>query len=145
MFFFALAASQTVHLLEHVAQIAQIHILGIEPRQAHGVVGALDIEWVHFVWNAWVGVAALVLLFPFARNRWLWLALGIALWHGIEHTYILSVYLTTGMAGTPGFAARGGLIGGGLPLIRPHLHFAYNVIETAPLLVGFFDQVRRQR
>ena len=30
-----------------------------------------------------------------------------------------------------------GLIGGGLPLTRPDLHFLYNLVETAPLVVAF--------
>ena len=58
-----LAVSQTAHLFEHMAQLVQIHILGLSGPAAQGVVGQLDIEWVHFVWNAWV-LAALVILVP---------------------------------------------------------------------------------
>lgn len=141
--FYLLTLTQTGHLLEHVAQMTQIHLLGVAPRSAHGVFGALDIEWVHFLWNAWVAAAALLLIRVFPRNPWLWPVLAIALWHGIEHTYILSVYLTTGAAGTPGFLARDGTVGGGLPVLRPDLHFAYNLIETAPLIVAFLYQYRR--
>jgi hypothetical protein len=141
--FYLLTLTQTGHFLEHVAQVAQIHALGIAPRQAHGVFGALDIEWVHFAWNTWVAAAALALLRPFRQNRWLWLVLAIAVWHGIEHTYILSRYLATGTAGTPGFLASGGLIGGGLPLARPDLHFLYNLVETVPLVAAFLWQCRR--
>jgi len=140
-----LAATQTAHLLEHLAQMVQLHALGLPASHARGVIGALDIEWVHFLWNTWVGLAALALLHRYPRNYWLWLTFAIAAWHGIEHAYILSVYLATGTAGTPGFAARGGLLGGGLPLARPDLHFAYNVVETAPLVLAFLHQLRRQR
>lgn len=142
--FYLLTLSQTGHFLEHVVQLAQIHLLGLAPRHAHGVFGALDVEWVHFAWNAWVALAALLLLRPFRGNPWLAAVLVIALWHGIEHTYILGVYLQTGTAGTPGFLARGGLLAGGLPILRPHLHFLYNLIETAPLLVAFLYECRRQ-
>lgn len=55
-----LAVSQTADLFEHVAQMAQIHILGLSGPRARGVVGQLDIEWVHFTWNAWVLVALVV-------------------------------------------------------------------------------------
>lgn len=141
--FYVLTLTQTGHLLEHVAQMAQIHILGIAPRSAHGVFGALDVEWVHFPWNAGVAVAALLLVRVFHRNPWLWLVLAIAVWHGIEHSYILSVYLATGTAGTPGFLARGGILGGGSPLLRPDLHFLYNLVETLPLVMAFLHQYAR--
>lgn len=46
-------------------------------------------------------------------------------------------YLATGVPGTPGLLSKGGLIGGGLPLTRPDLHFLYNLIETVPLTIAF--------
>ena len=58
-------------------------------------------------------------------------------------TYILSVYLTTGLSGTPGLLSQGGAILGGLPLSRPDLHFIYNLIETIPLILAFLQQVQR--
>jgi hypothetical protein len=97
---------------------------------------------VHFVWNTWVLIAVLVLLRPYSSNGWLRLALLLAGWHELEHAYILSVYLQTGISGTPGLLSSGGLIGGGLPLSRPDLHFLYNLVETVPLLLGFVLQVQ---
>jgi hypothetical protein len=41
--FYVLVVTQTGHVLEHVAQMTQIHALGIPGPQAHGVFGALDI------------------------------------------------------------------------------------------------------
>lgn len=140
--FYVLVVAQTGHFLEHVVQMTQIHTLDVRLQDAHGVFGALDIEWVHFLWNAWVGVVGLLLLTHFRRNPWLWLVVLIAGWHAAEHTYILAVYLASGTAGTPGFLARGGALAGGLPLIRPDLHFGYNLIETAPLLLAFFRQCK---
>jgi len=40
---------------------------------------------------------------------------------------------------------RGGELGGGLPILRPDLHFFYNLIETTPLVIAFMEQVQRQR
>jgi hypothetical protein len=54
----------------------------------------------------------------------------------------LLIYLDTGVVGTPGFLSQGGLIGGGLAIIRPDLHFLYNLLETVPLAIAFFWQVR---
>ncbi len=141
--FYLLVVTQGGHVLEHVAQMIQIHVLGLRGMAARGVFGALDIEWVHFVWNTWVLAAVLALLLRFRRNPWLWATLALAGWHEAEHVAIMATYLTTGIAGTPGLLSAGGLIGGGLPLTRPDLHFVYNVIETTPLTVGFIWQLRR--
>jgi hypothetical protein len=48
------------------------------------------------------------------------------------------------VSGTPGLWSQGGAIGGGLPLSRPDLHFLYNIVETAPLVAGFFGQVSQE-
>jgi hypothetical protein len=140
--FYVLVVTQGVHLLEHVAQMVQIHILGLAGPAAQGVFGPLNIEWVHFVWNTWVIVAVLVLLRHFKTNPWLWGTAVLAAWHEIEHMTIMSVYLTNGKSGTPGLLARGGLIGGGLPLSRADLHFLYNIIETVPLVSAFVYQLK---
>jgi hypothetical protein len=141
--FFVLTALQLAHLGEHVAQMVQIHLLGLQGADARGIFGVFDIEWVHFIWNSLVLVGVLLLLTRYPHNRWLWLTAAIAGWHLVEHAYILSVYLSTGVSGTPGLLAQGGLVGGGLALVRPDLHFGYNLIETVPLVAAFLVQTRR--
>jgi hypothetical protein len=86
--------------------------------------------------------AVVLLLRRFRDNRWLWPTALLAGWHVAEHLQMISVYLTTGVAGTPGLLSRGGLIGGGLPVVRPDLHFAYNLIETVPLVAAFAWQLK---
>ena len=138
-----LAVSQTAHLFEHVAQMVQIHILGLSGPAARGIVGQLDIEWVHFIWNAWVLVALVILLPRFRRNWWL---IGVTLfagWHLLEHVVMIATYLRTGVVGSPGFLSAGGLIAGGLPIARPDLHFLYNLAETIPLLIGWKVELDR--
>jgi hypothetical protein len=142
-FYLALAVTQTAHVGEHVVQITQLHVFGLTGERAHGVFGALDIEWVHFTWNAWILVAVATLLVPFRANPWLWLTLPLAAWHLGEHVVMLAAYLTTGVEGSPGLLAMGGALGGGLPLARPDLHLAYNLAETLPLLIGLGWQWRR--
>ena len=141
--FYVLVVTQTGHFFEHVAQVTQIHIFHLAGASARGIFGTLDIEWVHFIWNSWVLVAVLLLLPRFRKNPWLWVTLGLSVWHEIEHLVVFYVYLTTGQPGTPGLLARGGLIGGGLPIQRPDLHFFYNLIETVPLVIGFVWQLHR--
>lgn len=141
--FYVLVITQGGHVVEHVAQMIQIHLLRVPGPHAHGIFGALDIEWVHFIWNSWILVAVVALVIHFPRNPWLWATLILAGWHEAEHMYIIGVYLATGQPGTPGLLARGGLINGGLSLRRPDLHFLYNLVETAPLVAAFIYQLRR--
>jgi hypothetical protein len=141
--YLVLALTQTGHVGEHLVQVAQLRLLGLGGEHAHGVFGALDIEWVHFGWNAWILVAVALLLTRFRHNPWLWLTLPLAGWHLGEHVVLIAIFLTSGTAGSPGLLASGGLLGGGLPLARPELHLAYNLAETLPLLVGLGWQWRR--
>src|SRR5437667_4823589 len=142
-FFFILVVTQGAHVLEHVAQMVQIHLLGLSGLQARGIFGMLDIEWVHFIWNSWVLLCAVLLVFIFRKNPWLWVLLVISVWHEMEHVYIMSVFLHTGHIGAPGLLARGGAIGGGLPLSRPDLHFFYNLIEELVLIIAYLYQIQR--
>ena len=141
--YLALALTQAAHVGEHVVQVTQLRVLGLTGEHAHGVFGALDIEWVHFLWNAWILVAVALLLVPFRANPWLWATLPFAAWHLGEHVVVLAAYLTTGVEGSPGLLAMGGALGGGLPLARPELHLVYNLAETLPLLIGLGWQWRR--
>ncbi len=137
-----LLLAQTGHLLEHVAQMVQIHTLGLTGSDARGIVGQLDIEWVHFVWNAVVVVLLGILLFHFRSNGWLVAAGVFAAWHLVEHDVIMMSFLATGISGSPGLLAAGGAIGGGLPISRPDLHFLYNVVETTLIAVAYRWQLR---
>ncbi len=141
--FVLLAVTQAAHVAEHCAQLVQIHVLGLPGTQARGVFGALDIEWVHFVWNTWVFVAVAALTWHFRDNRWLQATLLFSMWHEIEHVTLLAGYLATGVAGSPGLLAEGGALGGGLPLARADLHFLYNVVETLPLVAALVRQLTR--
>lgn len=142
---YLLVVVQGGHTIEHVVQMAQIHLLRLTGEAAHGLIGKLDLEWVHFVFNSLILLGVLGLLVAERRGGWLWLTALVAGWHQIEQTYIMMVYLTTDVVGTPGLLARGGLIGGGLPLARPDLHFLYNLIETVPLVLAFIHLLRATR
>jgi hypothetical protein len=122
--------------------MVQIHVLGRTGVDARGIFGVLDLESVHFVWNTFVVIGVVLLLRQFPRNPWLLPTLVFSVWHEIEHLYIMSAYLRTGVVGTPGLLGHGGAIGGGLPLPRPDLHFYYNLIETIPLIAAFVWQLK---
>lgn len=140
-----LALTQTAHLFEHIAQIVQIHVLHLVGASAQGIIGQLNIEWVHFTWNTLVLVALLALLsVPHLRtNPWLIAVTPLATWHFVEHSVMIATYIQTGISGTPGLLSSGGLLFGGLPIARPDLHFLYNLVETVPLLVAWFVELRR--
>ena len=138
-----LLLAQTAHLLEHVAQMIEIHLLGVAAADARGIVGQLDVEWVHFIWNLGVFLALVALVAMLGPNRILVLVTLFAGWHLLEHDVIMQAFLARGLAGAPGLLAHGGIIGGGLPISRPDLHFVYNLIETAGIFAAWSYQLRR--
>src|ERR1700682_796455 len=144
-FFFVLLVAQSVHFTEHIAQMVQIHLLGLIGAQAHGIIGVLDFEWVHFLFDAaWVPICCYTLFLIYRKNNpWLWTLLPIVTWHAIEHIAIMSFYLRTGIVGSPGLLASGGAIAGGLPLTRPDLHFLYNLVEETWSILAYTYQVKQ--
>jgi hypothetical protein len=143
-FFTALLAFQLGHVGEHVAQMIQLHVLSLPGSQARGVLGVFDIEWVHFLWSSVVLVATVSLALRLPRNAWLLLTLLLATWHELEHITLMTTYLATGISGTPGLLAAGGLLDGGLPISRPDLHFLYNAMLTVPLFLAFRAEILRR-
>ena len=139
--FYGLVVLQGGHMVEHVVQMVQIHVLHLTGPAARGVFGMLDVEWVHFVWNTLVLVAIGLLVWKFPRNPLLWAAAAVSVWHQVEHAYVLSVYLRTGVPGSPGLLAAGGKLAPPVAIARTDLHFFYNLIETAPLVGAFARQL----
>src|SRR6266436_9147624 len=144
-FFFVLLVAQSVHFTEHIAQMVQIHLLGLSGTQAHGIIGMLDLEWVHFLFDAgWVPICVYTLFVIFRKsNPWLWILAVIVTWHALEHIAIMSVFLRTGIVGSPGLLAQGGAIAGGLPISRPDLHFLYNLVEETFILIAYAYQLKQ--
>src|SRR5437764_10910738 len=101
-FFAVVALPQLGHFGEHVGQMIQIHWQGAAPPKAHGAVGALDIEYVHFLWNLWVLVGVAILMTHFRRNPWLYATAAIGAWHFAEHVAIMIAFWSTGKPGDPG-------------------------------------------
>ncbi len=132
------------HEAEHVVQVVQRYALDVP--NGNGVLGSVaDIKPLHFAYNA-AYLAALVwvatTIGPFAsgdRASWrlLQFALALQLWHVFEHYLKLAQYFAYGLQnGTGGFFGAGP--GGLLPLAPvPLLHFAYNTLVFAPLLVVY--------
>jgi len=130
---------QLGHQVEHLVQLIQMHVDGQPPAFAHGLTGRLDLEWVHFAMTLGIAVVAILALTWWPKNPFGWLLTPIAVWHLAEHSVILTTYLRTGITGTPGILARGGLLNG--PLARPDLHFLYNAAVLL-LLIGTLAWLR---
>jgi hypothetical protein len=135
---------QVGHLAEHSIQVGQLLATDGSLDRSHGLVGQLDFETVHFVWDSAVWLLLAVLLARFRHNRWLWVSFAAASVHEVEHLYLFYVYLMhQGFYFDGGFAGimgRNGLIG--TPLFRPYLHFAYNVVVIVPLAIAVWFEAR---
>jgi hypothetical protein len=143
--FTALLLLQGGHMVEHAAQVVQAYALRQE--HAHGLVGALDLEVVHLLFNGllFLGLMALapflgwrrregVLQRPW-RGAYAFLLL-VQGYHAGEHVVKFQQHLATGAQGTPG------LLGAVLPGIP--LHFALNGAVLA-LLAWAWWQWRAER
>ncbi len=141
-FLLAFVLLQLGHLTEHTVQIVQLIATGGDLAHSHGVFGQLDFETVHVVWDSavWIGLA--ICLYKFSHNRWLYVAFFFATAHEVEHLYLYYVYNTDGafyfQGGLTGIMGYGGVIGS--PLYRPYLHFFYNFLVVAPMLIAFVRQ-----
>ena len=62
---------------------------------ACGVLGQLDLEIVHLVWELIGWIAILWLLTKYPKNKWLWAALVFASIHTVEHLYISWIFFIT--------------------------------------------------
>jgi protein-S-isoprenylcysteine O-methyltransferase Ste14 len=128
---------QSVHMLEHVAQVVQKFGLGM--REAHGLLGAVvDREVVHLTYNVslFAGMAMLVACcLPLREERrrpWVVaLAAATALqgYHVVEHAVKFQQFLATGHDDTPG------ILGQALPLIW--VHFTINLLVLAGLAASY--------
>ena len=110
--FVATLVIQALHMVEHAAQVVQVFVLDFS--YAHGLIGALDLEQVHFTFNLmYLGALIYVTLgwFSFGsrvcrQNKMLgWLlAMTVAVqgYHMVEHSVRLAQYLHSGLQGTPG-------------------------------------------
>jgi hypothetical protein len=143
-FFEVFLVVQLLHLCEHVAQMVQLHVLGWPPPTARGIVSQLDVEKVHAAWNVLVLGALAWLLVRGVRSAWLIATFAWATLHTIEHSYLLTRALMTGLESQPGIlGVRGVLASAGVDVpglttwTRPTVHFAWNLGEVTLLALAY--------
>lgn len=133
------------HWLEHLTQVYQIYVMGWAPKAAGGVLG-LWFPWLsssevlHFTYNLllWGGILFLQPGFQGAARRWWNVALLAQSWHFFEHILLQAQWLTGFYLF--GAAKQTGI--GELWFPRPELHFVYNLIVFAPLVLGMLVYFR---
>jgi len=127
------------HWAEHLAQAAQIYVLGMPPHEAGGVLGLVfpwlvHSEWLHYGY-ALIMLIGLVVLRPgfVCRARTWWtVALGIQVWHHLEHLLLLVQALTgTRLGGRPAPTSVLQLV-----VPRVELHLFYNAIVFVPMVIA---------
>ena len=130
------AVIQSGHMIEHIAQLIQWML---RLQLAHGLIGQLDLEMVHFIYDALflIGLSALgsfygdVLAAKGRRAYGVFVtAWVVQTYHMIEHVVKFSQHMETGIEGTPG------ILGRFIPVIP--LHFTINLIVTVCIIVPFF-------
>lgn len=138
--FAATLVIQTLHMVEHVAQVYQKFVAHTVP--AHGLVGQLDLEQVHFAFNVfYLATLIYVMLgwFNFGSRMCTshkmlgGILVGTVLlqsYHMAEHTAKLVQFISSGVQGTPGLL--GALFDGVI------FHAIMNTAVFVPVVVVFF-------
>ncbi len=137
--FIATLAIQTLHMAEHVAQVVQKFVLDYP--YAHGLIGSLDLEQVHFTFNLlYLGALIYVTLgwMTFGRrlcsqdkmlSALLIVTVLVQGYHMVEHSVRLVQFLNTGLQGTPG------LLGAHFDGVM--FHAVMNTVVYLPAMVVF--------
>lgn len=134
--FIATVVIQSLHMVEHVAQVIQKFGLGW--KEAHGIIGVLDLEWVHFIYNAALLITFYVLISKYSG----FLKAGgtvlygvfvadvvLQSYHVIEHLVKINQHIQTGQQGTPGIIGN---------FVNPILfHFWMNLAVLGLILIPF--------
>ena len=135
-------ALQAFHLVEHVAQVIQKFVLNSP--QAHGLIGQLDLEQVHFVFNLLYLALLIHVLLRWLTlkvelpNRWrvyttiLTLTVALQSYHQVEHTVKLVQFIQTNVQGTPG------IFGLYFDFDGVIFHFIMNTLVFLPGVVVFY-------
>jgi hypothetical protein len=146
IFYLVVVVVQGVHVVEHIIQLAQVHIFSVADDDALGLLGYVfefngTEEWLHLVFNAtyvlslFVIVIGVLGLFQLRLLSWsataVFVAFGVAFesWHLVEHGVIISNVIRNNGCPCPGIGDVA------LGVSDTNLHFGYNVIAYAATLM----------
>ncbi|MGH9025587.1 MAG: hypothetical protein ACRDWD_05630 [Acidimicrobiia bacterium] len=143
--FSGLVSIQVVHTFEHTAQVVQLLNTSGDLDRSHGMIGRLDFETVHLVFDTglWLALASFVVLWR-GDSGWLSIAFAFQTIHQVEHVYLYWMYRAEparyAQGGLAGIMGSGGLVGS--PLARPYLHFTYNLPVMVMMVVAWWYEYR---
>jgi hypothetical protein len=135
------AAVVVAHWAEHILQAIQVWVLDWPRDQSRGAIGQLvpwlfTSEWLHY----WFAVVMLLGFIAFRRGfsgharAWWDMALGIQVWHHLEHLLLLGqALLGVHLAARPVPTSVLQLF-----VPRVELHLFYNAVVTVPMLVAMY-------
>ena len=158
----ALLVLQGFHGIEHLAQLLQNHVLGLNLRASNGLLSPANAEWVHFIWN-WGVLLTIVALMVSGHLRNI-AGYALLVWttaHTFEHSYLMIRHLQVldelkamgisgitaqglpGILGQDGWFARSDVTQGTflcrIPWLtaanRLDIHFGWNAGELALLVL----------
>lgn len=137
-----------VHWAEHLAQAAQIYLLGWPIPEANGVLGLwfpwlITSEVMHYGYAIVMLVALWCLRNGFEGRvrQWWMLAFALQFWHHIEHLLLLlQAMVGANLGGGP---VRTSILQFFVP--RVELHLFYNTIVTIPMIVAMIVAAKHVR
>lgn len=136
------------HFSEHLTQVAQVYLLGWQPRLAGGILGLwlpglARSEVLHMGYNS-LQLTGLILLLPGFRGRaraWWLLALAAQSWHFLEHVLLQIQYLSGNYLF--GADAQRSLLEFFFPRIE--LHLVYNLLVFVPTVLAVISHLRTKQ
>lgn len=136
------------HWAEHLAQAAQIWLLGWTRPEAKGVLGLafpwlVTSEWLHYGYAIAMVIGLWILRHGFVgRARTWWnIALGIQIFHHFEHLLLL----IQAVSASNFFGRQVPTSIAQLVLPRVELHLFYNAVVFLPMIVAMYYHLRPNR
>jgi hypothetical protein len=136
------------HWAEHLAQAYQIWVMDWARPKARGVLGMpfpwlVSSEWLHYAYAIIMLIGLWVLRHGFrGRSRTWWnVALGIQVWHHLEHLLLLLQAITGNyLLGRPVPTSFAQLL-----FPRVELHLFYNAVVFVPMVFAMYLHLRPTR
>jgi hypothetical protein len=147
VFLATVALVQGIHVVEHIIQLFQVYVFGVEEDEALGLLGYVfefqgTEEWLHLAFNSLYLAALYVLVLPLWRATPAVLPLGAFLlfafsvgletWHMAEHVVIISNVIQNGGCPCPGIGDVA------LNTTDTILHLFYNVLAYVGVAAAFW-------